>query len=179
MASTQQRKPEGSKQTLPLRLSDSDVFRSSGVCRGTPCYRNAPQAACTLVRDAFKQSTESRPASIALIVQRRAAIQNCCLCPVQQNFWLDPPVVRSVKVRSHHRQHASEVGFCAGSSAVRTRPLLEFTVMAAAGIGEFGDWVTDSKVSTIQPIYRYNVTSATSATRFLNELVRHRLDWSP
>ena len=29
---------------------------------------------------------EYRPASIALIVQRRAAIQNCCLCPVQQNL---------------------------------------------------------------------------------------------
>jgi hypothetical protein len=49
-------------------------------------YRNAPRAACTLAWDAFKQSTESSPASIALIVQRRAAIQNCCLCPVQQNF---------------------------------------------------------------------------------------------
>jgi hypothetical protein len=53
---------------------------------GVPNYRNAPQAACTLVGHAFKQSTDSRPASIARIVQRRAAIQNCCRCPVQQNF---------------------------------------------------------------------------------------------
>jgi hypothetical protein len=45
-----------------------------------------PQAACTLVWDAFKQSTESRPASIARIVQRRAAIQNCCLWAVEQNL---------------------------------------------------------------------------------------------
>jgi hypothetical protein len=29
---------------------------------------------------------EYRPASIALIVQRRAAIQNSCRCPVEQNF---------------------------------------------------------------------------------------------
>ena len=48
--------------------------------------RIAPQAACTLVKDAFRQSTDRRPASIALIVQRRAASQNCCLCSVQQNF---------------------------------------------------------------------------------------------
>ena len=54
--------------------------------QGSLYDRNAPAAACTLVWDAFKQSTESRPASIARIVQRRAAIQNCCLCPVQQNF---------------------------------------------------------------------------------------------
>ena len=49
-------------------------------------YRNTPQAACTLVSDAFRQSTESRPASIALIVQRRAAIQNCWRWAVEQNF---------------------------------------------------------------------------------------------
>ena len=53
------------------------------ISLGAEC---APQAACTLAWDAFRQSTESRPASIARIVQRRAAIQNCCLCPVEQNF---------------------------------------------------------------------------------------------
>ena len=54
--------------------------------RGVSTSRNATQAACTLVREAFRQSTESRPASIARIVQRRAAIQNSCRCPAQQNF---------------------------------------------------------------------------------------------
>jgi hypothetical protein len=53
---------------------------------GSLWARNALQAACTLVSDAFRQSTESRPASIALIVQRRAAIQNCWRWPVEQNF---------------------------------------------------------------------------------------------
>ena len=110
---------------------------------------------------------------MALIVQRRAAIQNCCLCPVQQNFWLDPPVVRSVKVRSHHRQHASEVGFCAGSSAVRTRPLLEFTVIATATIGKFGNWVADSKISAIQPIYSYEVTGAIIHITFERACLSH------
>ena len=41
---------------------------------------------------------EYRPTSIARIVQRRAAIQNCCLCPVQQNFCVDPPVIRGENV---------------------------------------------------------------------------------
>jgi hypothetical protein len=41
-----------------------------------------------------------------------------------------------------------------------------FTVMAAAGIGEFGNCLTKSKASDMQPIYSYKVTSATSATRF-------------
>jgi hypothetical protein len=40
--------------------------------QGSLYGRNAPQAACMLMRDAFKHSTKSRPASIALIVQRRA-----------------------------------------------------------------------------------------------------------
>jgi hypothetical protein len=79
--------------------------------------RNAPRAACTLVRDAFKQSTESKPASIARIAQRRAAIQNCCLCPVQQNFRADPPVERGVKARPHQGQQA---GFRSSPSAAVT-----------------------------------------------------------
>ena len=73
--------------------------------------------------DAFKQSTDSRPASIARIVQRRAAIQNCCLCPEQQNFWVDPPVNRGLKARPHHRQQKSTAGDCdAGSSGVADPP---------------------------------------------------------
>ena len=47
--------------------------------------RTPPRAACTLAWAAFKQSTDSRPVSIARIVQRRAAIQNACRCPVEQN----------------------------------------------------------------------------------------------
>src|ERR1700751_2842131 len=86
----------------------------------------ASQAACTLVSDAFKQSTERRPASIARIVQRRAAIQNCCLCPVQQNFWVDPPVARAVNVRAHHRQQAIKRNCDVGSGAAITDPLLPF-----------------------------------------------------
>jgi len=78
-----------------------------------------------------------------------------------------------VKVRSHHRQHASEVGFCAGFSAGRTRPLLEFTLIAAAGIGEFGNWVTDSKISTIQPIYSYEVTGAIIHITFERACLSH------
>ena len=70
--------------------------------------------------DAFKQSTESRPASIARIVQRRAAIQNCCLCREQQNFWVDPPDDRGSKARPHHRQRASQAGFGSSSSAAVT-----------------------------------------------------------
>jgi hypothetical protein len=70
----------------------------------------------------------SRPASIARIVQRRAAIQNCCLCPVQQNFWVDPPVERDAKGRSHHRQHPSIAGSRAGSSILVTAPLLRAAV---------------------------------------------------
>ena len=59
----------------------------------------------------------------ARIVQRRAAIQNCCLCPVQQNLCVDPPVARGVKVRSHHRQRAFEAEFWAGWSAGLTDPM--------------------------------------------------------
>jgi len=59
-------------------LRDLILTRSA---KGIPSVGIPPQAACTLVLDAFKQSTESKPASIARIVQRRAAIQNCCLCP--------------------------------------------------------------------------------------------------
>jgi hypothetical protein len=84
---------------------------------------------------------------------------------VQQNFWLDPRVARGVNFRWHQRQHVSESGFCVGSSAVRTRPALEFAVIAVAGIGEFGNCLTNSKASNMQPIYSYKVTDATAATR--------------
>jgi len=66
------------------------------------------------------------PASIARIVQRRAAIQNCCRCPVQQNFCVDPPVARGVNVRAHHRQQAFKRNCGVGSGAASTDPLLPF-----------------------------------------------------
>ena len=47
---------------------------------------------------------------------------------MQQNFWVDPPVVRGVNVRAHHRQQASQAGCGAGSSAAVTDPLPRFTV---------------------------------------------------
>ena len=69
-----------------------------------PSGWNTPWAACTLAGDAFKHSTDKRPTSTARIVQRRAAPQNACRCPVEQNFWAEPPVVRGVKTRWHQRQ---------------------------------------------------------------------------
>jgi hypothetical protein len=79
---------------------------------------------------------------------------------VQQNFWADPPVARGVKVRSHHRQQASQAGFGAGSSAAITDPLPPFAatterltgtnaVFAAAEINDSGDFVRKSKVFAI------------------------------
>jgi hypothetical protein len=85
------------------------------------------------VWDAFKQSTESRPASSALIVQRRAAIQNSCRCPVEQNFWADPPVARGLKARPHQRQEACKTGFESCSRAEVADPISPF---AAFGIPE-------------------------------------------
>jgi hypothetical protein len=104
---------------------------TSGSTTRDMCYnRDAPQAACTLVLDAFKQSTESRPTSIARIVQRRAAIQNCCRCPVQQNLWVDPPVIRGENVRSHHRQHVFQATDCGvGSQIAATDPVPPFLVV--------------------------------------------------
>ena len=70
------------------------------------------------------------PASIALIVQRRAAIQNCCLCPVQQNFCIDPPVARGVKIRPHQRQQVLQATGCGVSSQIAaTDPLPPFVVV--------------------------------------------------
>jgi hypothetical protein len=93
------------------------------------------------VWDTFRQSTESRPASIALIVQRRAAIQNCCLCPVQQNFRIDSPVIRGVKVRWHHRQCGATGGSGAGSSSstLVTDPLLWAAATTASFAGRSAD----------------------------------------
>jgi hypothetical protein len=71
--------------------------------QGVLCYRNAPSYSVhARVRCLQAIHREHRPASIASIAQRRAAIQNCCRCPVQQNFWVDPPVVRGVNVRPDH-----------------------------------------------------------------------------
>ena len=96
---------------------------------------------------------------IARIVQRRAAIQNCCRCPVQQNFWLDPPVVRRANVRSHQRQRPSEVGFWVFSSAGVGNPL-RFLVTAATEIDEAANSSANSKLSTIQPVYPHEITGA-------------------
>jgi hypothetical protein len=93
-----------------------------------------------------------RPASIARIVQRRAAIQNRCRCAVQQNFCADPPVARGVNVRAHHKQRPSGVGFPAGSSTGVGKPL-PFIVNVATDIGESVNSSTNSKVSTILPFY--------------------------
>jgi hypothetical protein len=99
---------------------------------------NALQAACTLVRDAFRQSTDRRPASIARMVQRRAAIQNSCLCPEQQNFCVDPPDDRGLKARPHQRQQACG-DFWAGSSLTATPRLrsAEATVWLGGSYSRF------------------------------------------
>lgn len=60
---------------------------------------------------------------MARIVQRRAAIQNCCRCPVQQNLCADPPVARGVKCPSHQRQRACKMARGA-SSQIATTDLL-------------------------------------------------------
>ena len=73
---------------------------------------------------------------------------------MQQNFWLDPPVIRGVKIRWHQRQHACETGFWAGSRTGGTKPLLNFIVIAAGGIDGFPNCLTISEVFIIQPIYR-------------------------
>ena len=74
--------------------------------------------------DAFRQSTDRRPASIARMVQRRAAIQNSCLCPEQQNFCVDPPVVRGQNVRSHHRPRARPKRALRAPQRLRTSSLV-------------------------------------------------------
>ena len=62
--------------------------------------------ACTLASVGFRHSTDRRPASIARIVQRRAASQNACRCPAEQNFCADPPVPRGVNGWPHQMQLA-------------------------------------------------------------------------
>ena len=115
--------------------------------------------------DAFKQSTDRRPASIARMVHRRAAIQNCCLCPEQQNFWVEPPVERGVNARPHHRQRASQAGFRSSSSAAITGKPLRFegtsvwfagrnTAFAAAEIGGSEGFVRNSEVFVITRLYK-------------------------
>ena len=71
---------------------------------------------------------------------------------MEQNFWLDPPVVRGVNVRPHHRQGPSGVGFRACSSAGVGKPP-PFMVIAATDIDEAGNSSANSKVSIIQPVY--------------------------
>jgi hypothetical protein len=78
---------------------------------------------------------------------------------VQQNLWVDPPVVRGVNVRPHHRQRPSGVGFRAGSSAGVGKPL-PFIVIAFADIEEPANSSTNSKVSTIKPMYPHEITGA-------------------
>ena len=108
---------------------------------------------------------DSRPTSIALIVQRRAAIQNCCLCPVQQNFRADPPVDRGLKARPHHKQQASNAGFGASSSAAITEKPPRFkgtsvwltrsiTAFAAAELDGSGGFALNSEVFVITRSYK-------------------------
>src|SRR5437763_11667363 len=54
----------------------------------------------------MQSTVRGRPVSIARIVQRRAAVQNALRCARQQNLCADPPVLRSLKARSHQRQCA-------------------------------------------------------------------------
>jgi hypothetical protein len=98
------------------------------------------------VWDAFRQSTESRPASIARIVQRRAAIQNCCRCPEQQNFCADPPVDRGLKVRPHHRQQTSTAVGCGARSIAVAHPPLPFAL------------VRTSEIAIIETSYEFGTT---------------------
>src|ERR1044071_4365818 len=66
-----------------------------------------------------------RPVSSARIVQRRAAIQNACRCSVEQNRCTEPPVVRGLKARPHHRHCATS----AASMSDATQPIfLSFTI---------------------------------------------------
>ena len=96
--------------------------------------------------DAFRHSTDSRPASIARIVQRRAAIQNCCRCPEQQNFCADPPVDRGLKVRPHHRQQTSTAVGCGARSSAVAHPPLPFVL------------VRTSEIAIIETSYEFGTT---------------------
>jgi hypothetical protein len=58
-----------------------------------------------------------------------------CRCPVQQNFWVDPPVVRGVNVRPHHRQQVLQATDCGvGSQIVATDPVPPFAVVNTSKI---------------------------------------------
>ena len=76
---------DAAEEMTPDRAVLSSVLGGAPCRRVHPSDRNAPLAACTLVWAAFRQSTDNRPVSTARIVQRRAAIQNACRCPVEQN----------------------------------------------------------------------------------------------
>jgi hypothetical protein len=68
----------------------------------------------------FRQSTDSRPVSIARIVQRRAAIQKAWRCPGEQKRCADPPVRRGVNGRPHQTHLAAAAqGGVASDPAVR------------------------------------------------------------
>ena len=97
-----------------------------------------------------------RKTGFVRIVQRRAAIQNCCLCSVQQNFCDDHPVVRCVKVRRHQRQQATWEGFSAGPIAGVTDLhgdtgclVCEIAVVTAAEIGHSRDFSRGSAIISI------------------------------
>jgi hypothetical protein len=103
---------------------------------------------------------------MARIVQRRAAIQNCWRCPVQQNFCADPPVIRGVNIRSHHRQNPSIAGSRAGSSTVVTDPQPRSAAITArflsanvdltpAAINDSGPFSRSSKVVCITALYSF------------------------
>jgi hypothetical protein len=74
---------------------------------------------------------------------------------VQQNFWVDPPVVRGVNVRPHHRQQSSRAGFWADSSPGVTDPLPQFPVIAVAEFDDLGNCSTTPKVYAMTTIYSY------------------------
>src|SRR6059058_3673325 len=62
-------------------MQQAKAAAQHGVYKGSVLSeRNALLAACTLLLWPFRQSTESRPVSMARIVQRRAAVQNVFRC---------------------------------------------------------------------------------------------------
>jgi hypothetical protein len=85
--------------------------------------------------------------------------------PCSRNFWVDPPVVRGVNVRAHHRQEASQAGFRSSSSAAVTGKPPRFkgtsvwlagrnTAFTAAEIDGSEAFVRNSEVFVITRSYK-------------------------
>jgi hypothetical protein len=147
-----------------------------------PSRQSAPPAACTLVRAAFRQSTDRRPVSIARMVQRRAAVQNALRCARQQNLWAEPPVVRRLKARPHQRQWTcsadcvAEFRMSAGclSSATPSRASAEVGVIEIEARSELISIAAFYKISRIERSPRRQKLSNDALLRSVSLVVRGR-----